>query len=656
MENNKEAKLILDIFFIDNNDKRNIATNIIIENQEYKLDEIDNKEIKIKFNDFESDLDSKIINMTFIYNEEKESLIFEIIPGINRGILFPYFRGIVKDIIFLQKQKYKVEIQSWKTKKKYEIDNNRLLLININYAYYLYINNISLTEELGYLPSQICINDLSKNIIFHRDITNENFNLFFEKNESFKKDAEYFYNEIKNILGSNNKFNYDEFIKLFSKENFGDILYIQNNFSKKILQEYFNKKENFDFISHCCLYYILFYIKEENNETKLKNIYQYFDEYKIELEKDSNLEYYMKNIIIIEFSLLLKEVKDLEKFKDIKFTYYNTNQIDKGSPLSISLNFLNNLIDNLDEKSPFYYPLILINSGDYTYNKNNAYGYELKNIETLKSHLKNALPYVVITIDNEEINLEKINTNKTFNSFVFNLYKKILFPLKEYDISKKVENEDINNNLVLIIFLTLFYELFGKNKKKSANVFYDINKKSVIKLIEKDCIFSYKNEIKILERDGDNNSKYIMQYFLGQCKYGFYSELIEKMIIGNINLNFILDINLWNEKIEVLRKYIELKYIVFSYDKNLISNKKYKDIYDEIKDLEKIIAINNIKLNIIDPDINELIKDANKVMKEFNRYRKLSFEELKGKLNSEETHPELRKIIRQILLILVIRR
>ena len=166
MENNKEAKLILDIFFIDNNDRRNIATNIIIENQEYNLDEINNKEITIKFNDFESDLDSKIINMTFIYNEEKESLIFEIIPGINRGILFPYFRGIVKDIIFLQKQKYKVEIQSWKTKKEYEIDNNRLLLININYAYYLYINNISLTEELGYLPSQICINDLSKNIIF----------------------------------------------------------------------------------------------------------------------------------------------------------------------------------------------------------------------------------------------------------------------------------------------------------------------------------------------------------------------------------------------------------------------------------------------------------------------------------------------------------
>ena len=101
MEINKESLLILDIFFTYDNCPT--ITSINIENQEYKLDEIGNKEITKKFNDFESDLDSKIINMTFIYNEEKESLIFEIIPGINRGILFPYFRGIVKDIIFLQK-------------------------------------------------------------------------------------------------------------------------------------------------------------------------------------------------------------------------------------------------------------------------------------------------------------------------------------------------------------------------------------------------------------------------------------------------------------------------------------------------------------------------------------------------------------------------
>ena len=564
MEINKEAVLILDIFFT--NDNCPTITSINIENQEYKLDEIDNKEIKIKFNDFESDLDSKIINMSFLYNNAIESQIFEIIPGINRGIFFPYYRGVVRDVRFFEKQKYKVEITSDETKKEYEINNNRLLLINFNLLYDLYINNIYSTEKLiflGDLSSQNCVFDLSKDIIFSRDITNENFNLFFEKNESFKKDAEYFYNSIKNLLGDNNKFNYDEFIKLFSEENLGEKLYIQNNFSKKILQEYYNKKEYFDFISYCCLYYILFYIRRENNEKKLRNIYQYFDEYKFELEKDSNLEYYMKNIIIIEFSLLLKEVKDLEKFKDIKFTYYNTNQIDKGSPLSISLNFLNNLIDNLDEKSPFYYPLILINSGDYIYNKNNAYGYGLKNIEILKSHLRNSLPYVVIIIDDEEINLEKINTNKAFNSFIFNLSKKILFPLKQFDISKKVENENINNNLVLIIFLTLFYGLFGKNKKESAYIFYEINKKSIIKLIEKDSIFSYKNEIKILENDEENNSKYILQYFLGQCKYGFISELIEKMIIENINLHFILHIKLWNEKIEILRKYIELKYIVF---------------------------------------------------------------------------------------------
>ena len=77
----------------------------ILEKKEYKLTEIDNKEITIKFNDFESDLNSKIINMSFLYNNAIESQIFEIIPGINRGIFFPYYRGVVRDVRFFENQK-----------------------------------------------------------------------------------------------------------------------------------------------------------------------------------------------------------------------------------------------------------------------------------------------------------------------------------------------------------------------------------------------------------------------------------------------------------------------------------------------------------------------------------------------------------------------
>ena len=43
--------------------------------------------------------------------------------------------------------------------------------------------------------------------------------------------------------------------------------------------------------------------------------------FKKELEKDKNLENYMRNIIIIEFSILLNS-KGLDKFKNLNFKYY----------------------------------------------------------------------------------------------------------------------------------------------------------------------------------------------------------------------------------------------------------------------------------------------------------------------------------------------
>ena len=46
-------------------------------------------------------------------------------------------------------------------------------------------------------------------------------------------------------------------------------------------------------------------------------------------------------------------------------------------------------------------------------------------------------------------------------------------------------------------------------------------------------------------------------------------------------------------------------------EKDILFLGRAKDRKTEIKELEKIIAINNIELKIIKPDANELIKDAN---------------------------------------------
>ena len=133
--------------------------------------------------------------------------------------------------------------------------------------------------------------------------------------------------------------------------------------------------------------------------------------------------------------------------------------------------------------------------------------------------------------------------------------------------------------------------------------------------------------------------------------------------MGRVNLNLILDNKLWNEKIEDMRKYLKLKYIIFKFNKNLFHIKKYKNIYEEISDLENIIFDKNIKLNSIEK-IEEESKEEILMQrkrseinssdywkqKEIKKYEKLSFDEIKEKMDNKETSPELRKILFNILL------
>ena len=48
-----------------------------------------------------------------------------------------------------------------------------------------------------------------------------------------------------------------------------------------------------------------------------------------------------------------------------------------------AITFLVNFVNNIDDNSPFIYPLILIDSGNYVYGQQNAYRYGLTNLEIL---------------------------------------------------------------------------------------------------------------------------------------------------------------------------------------------------------------------------------------------------------------------------------
>ena len=135
------------------------------------------------------------------------------------------------------------------------------------------------------------------------------------------------------------------------------------------------------------------------------------------------------------------------------------------------------------------------------------------------------------------------------------------------------------------------------------------------------------------------------------------------MIENNVNLNFILNNELWNEKIEIMRKYIKLKYIIFRYNKDLLDIKEYKNINEEITDLEKIIKEKNIKLDIEQESqivtkkeklISSQRKDLNAYDKQkqyiMEKYEKMSFDEIKKIMDTEKLPHETRMIFHEILL------
>ena len=680
MEENKETILSFNYLFENIKPKFN---KISVENKEYPIENLKDLKIRIKFNDIESELCTKVVNLTLIFgdgDDDKESHDFEVIPGNLTGILFPSW-GYTRDLIFSDNNNYNVEIYQTNdktNKKEFIIKNNRLLLINISREFYLYINKAFLTSQIIKLSNenslQVYIADLSNRIFFSKIIVKQNFNLFFDIYNESKSFANYFYQEIESLL-IKPKINMGDFKALFENDNenanLTNIFFIKLNFPKQILHNNYNKIEYFEFTSICSLFLIFEEFCLDNfDEKEIKSIFKFFNEFKKRLENEKYLENYMKSIIMMEFTYLMKNIKNVEKFKKIEFTYYNLNNLEEESPLFIAITFLKKLIEDLDDINPFIYPLILIDSGNYYYNGENAFEYGLTNKEILKKHLLDVLPDILITINNEENSTNQAYTNKVIGSVIFNLGVKSLSPLKYFKLNKNVENRDIRNKLALIIFITFFYEVLGyikslysSNSQKdneillSRNAFYDKKK------------FDFNNDIKIL-RNTDRYASHFLEYFIGECEYGFYIDLIDELLLENINLNFILDNDLWNKKIDKLRKYIKIKYMVFCHDKNLLDKRAFNNINDEIIYLENIIIQEKIQLsvpceiNVKEQNKDETIPKSKKEVffskpinnnKKNEELEKLSFGELKKIAFNKKISSDLTKAAIDILFSRIIR-
>ena len=260
----KKAELILKVIDL----KNSLFDKIIVDKKEYKLEE--KMKICIDFDEYESEMCSKIVSLEILHKRKNSLHNFEIIEGVNYGLLFT-LEGKTRDLILYEDIEYKIEISSNNTPFEEinfpKIQNiNRILFINLSSYDAVFINKADLTDILLDLSIensiQACIFDFEKKYIPYKIIKPENWQVFFNLFKNYEKDAEDILNKIKNIFDFNNK---DKAIldtiqeELNSKEYLSEVIECKFNIPIKILLKFYNENKYFNFISNCCVFQILSY-------------------------------------------------------------------------------------------------------------------------------------------------------------------------------------------------------------------------------------------------------------------------------------------------------------------------------------------------------------------------------------------------------------
>jgi len=670
-----EAILLLDVVNVG----KPLFDRVFYEDQEYKLQE--KMEIKIKFNELESQIGSKCVTLKIKENKEEEQEVeehhFEVSEGVNSGFLFTS-HGKTRDLIFPEDEKVKIRIENGGKKIEKDLDLvqncvKRLLLINLSYDVMLYINDKKLTYKIFDIDNeksiQVSVVNLEQGLLPFKHIAPKSYEYFFEMFNKHYQDLKNFHDIFKEYLNSDDKKRNPEILKIALKnlDAIENMFYITKlNLPKKILEQNYNDEKYFDFLYLCSLMQVIkAYLSYIEDIDQMNHIYELLKEIKLKVEKDSDLQYYQKGIIIVEYGILLKNVENFEK---VNFSYYLTKNFEKDSIGYCCMEFLREFCDNIDEKSPFYFPLILIDSGSYTYEGECIYGFGLINKKMLISHLKEIIPDVICTYYAPDFDEDGL-TDKSTGCVAVNL-SSIFESLEKVNICKAINDKRTRDNFALKMVIILFHEIFGHKKTgynsdvNSPHRFFDKKSKNLMVLKYRNSFEKGENIINILrDQNFKHDSGHFIEYFFGKCESGFIFELLEMMLSDNIDMSFLFNISFFNDKIDTLRKYVEYKYLVYEENKELLENNKYQNIDEEISSLKKIIQekkkiSSNEKKNekISSPKIKPFQNPKKKLLAtqecgdiDYNYYIEKSNEEIKKKLQDNKVSPQLKKILRQIM-------
>ena len=209
------------------------------------------------------------------------------------------------------------------------------------------------------------------------------------------------------------------------------------NTSKAYLDQYFKDNHIELDVIHKYMIFDIFSDgkrKYSKNKELLQKTVDGINKFYDKINKEEKLRIYEK--IKLYF-----ECMDIESLNKIDIEYYILSECEENSIIDKSKKFFHDFVSKINEESKIFPYLLNIDSGIGYYKGETVYTFDMTYLETIKNHLEELFPNILVFYYLEDISAANINKNTSFiaiNKYIYFMLiqMKIIFLINLWKIMK----------------------------------------------------------------------------------------------------------------------------------------------------------------------------------------------------------------------------
>jgi len=378
--------------------------------------------------------------------------------GINFNCIFKNIKDL--NIIALENKFDLLDSCGTKDRKKLTILNYNLQNIKINDKL-LFLNKYS--KRSDFVQYSIDLSDFKVISKVYEEPDQPDLHLMMKK----KKIINNFYKELTNLFKNPINYNNAYFMILNYYKKIINLYDFNLQLPKQYLKEYFkNNTIEFETIFKYNNYYLFNIGKKKYSKDIIffKEICNKLEQFYNEIKNEESLEIYEKIILLSRITQILSDSPNNDSLKEMNVQYSIVSKCEKNSIIDKAINFYDQFVEKLTDKSKVFHSLVNLDSGIGEYTQESVYTFDMTNLKIIKAHLKELRPKVIIIFTLKNNNLA--NTQKIFPCVAVNRYKFFKESLeKKIDFEKKLKiSEDDINDYAVNLFTIFYHESMGHNK------------------------------------------------------------------------------------------------------------------------------------------------------------------------------------------------